>query len=65
VVSAEILDYKTSRIETPEDLREKAEGYSGQMRLYRASLSKLLGLDPAAIRLRLIFTAPRAVAEVT
>jgi ATP-dependent helicase/nuclease subunit A len=63
-MSAEILDFKTSRVETEEELRRAVEGYVPQMQLYRSVLSAMLGLVPERIRTHLLFTKAGACVEV-
>jgi len=55
---AEILDYKSARVETPGDATRAAEPYRPQMQLYRRALAGLLGLPPSRISVRLLFTRP-------
>lgn len=60
---AEVVDFKTDRIE-PLELSLLVERHGAQMRAYRAALEKLLGLDGAAIRCRVVSTALREVVDV-
>jgi ATP-dependent exoDNAse (exonuclease V) beta subunit len=59
--AAEILDYKSNRVSTDEEVRAAAESYRPQMELYRRALSRMLGLAAERIGLHLIFTAPGRV----
>ncbi len=55
---AEILDFKSARIETEAEATRASESYIPQMRLYRRALAGLLGLPQARIAVRLLFTRP-------
>lgn len=63
VVSAEIVDFKTDRVEG-EAIRARAESYRAQMHAYRRALAHITGLTETAIRLRLAFLAPDAVEDL-
>jgi ATP-dependent helicase/nuclease subunit A len=56
LVGATILDYKSDRVQTEDELGLAAQRYAPQMALYRRALSRLAGLPPAAIEARLVFT---------
>ena len=58
---ARIIDYKSNRSGT---VAELTRHYAPQMRCYRAALSELLALDPAAIRCTLVFTRFASVVEL-
>ncbi|NOX99814.1 MAG: UvrD-helicase domain-containing protein [Verrucomicrobia bacterium] len=64
VLSADIVDYKTSRVEGEEEIAVEAEYYRSQMTVYRQALAKLTSMDEKAIRCLLVFTRPRVVWEV-
>ena len=59
VAAATILDYKTDEVPGEEAMRQRAEGYRPQMKLYRESVARLTGLRPAEVKVILIFTASR------
>lgn len=61
---ADIIDYKTSRVEGEPEIAAEAERYRPQMRLYRQALAKLTGLNEAEIRCCLVFTRPKVVWEL-
>ncbi len=63
-VSAEIQDYKTSRIQGPDDLARNLDIYRPQMALYRKAAARLLGLPETRIAGRLLFTGSGDVVEV-
>ncbi|MFN0007650.1 MAG: UvrD-helicase domain-containing protein [Planctomycetota bacterium] len=63
VVSAEIIDFKTDRV-NGESLRARVESYRQQMQAYRRALAHITGLTEAAIRLRLAFLAPDAIEDL-
>jgi ATP-dependent exoDNAse (exonuclease V) beta subunit len=64
VERATILDYKTNEIEGPEALEATGAHYRPQLLLYRRALARMLDLDPACIRMLLLFTRPCRVYEV-
>ena len=63
-VSAEIQDYKTSRIQGPEDLARNLDTYRPQMAMYRKAAARLLGLPEDHVKSRLLFTASGDVVAV-
>ncbi|MBM4356170.1 MAG: hypothetical protein FJ109_20655, partial [Deltaproteobacteria bacterium] len=63
-VSAEIQDYKTSRIQGPEDLARNLDTYRPQMAMYRKAAARLLSLPEDHVTCRLLFTASGDVVEV-
>ena len=52
---ATVLDFKSDEIHDDRMMTESAEHYRPQMELYRSALSRILGLDPARIALKLLF----------
>ncbi len=58
VLCADLLDYKTNRVQTGEAVRAAAEGYRGQMELYRRALCRILDIEPSRVRTSLFFTVP-------
>jgi len=60
-VRAEVIDFKTDRMDEAEALCER---HAGQMHAYRAAVAKALDLEPAAVRVFLIGTHGGALAEV-
>jgi ATP-dependent exoDNAse (exonuclease V) beta subunit len=54
VVAAEILDYKTDSVQG-ELLRQRAEHYRPQLEAYRRVVVAQTGLEPSAVRTRLLF----------
>jgi ATP-dependent helicase/nuclease subunit A len=63
-VSAEILDYKSNRVDSEPDIARTAQGYREQLTTYRRALSKILGIGEGSIVCRLIFTRPGRVVTV-
>jgi ATP-dependent exoDNAse (exonuclease V) beta subunit len=61
-VRAEIIDYKTNRVDQAEQIETLTGHYRPQMETYRHALSKLLNVSPDNIRARLIFTDAGRVA---
>ncbi len=55
-LSATVIDYKSSRVDTEEQLGHKVEEYGAQMRLYAEALSRMFHLPGERITLKLIFT---------
>ena len=61
---ATILDFKTDKLETPEALRERVNGYRPQLETYREVLSRMTGLPTQSITCKLLFTHRREVLVV-
>jgi len=65
---AEILDFKTDRLDTDppseSSLLAKVELYRGQLTAYRDEIAGQFGLDRSRIATRLLFVAPAVVREV-
>lgn len=61
VKRADILDYKTDKVDSGAELVEK---YSGQMRAYRRAVAAATGLAPEAIRCLLVSTRLAAIVEI-
>jgi ATP-dependent helicase/nuclease subunit A len=57
---AEIIDFKTDRIATPESLTAATARHSPQLATYREALARLVGLPETAITARLVFTTTHA-----
>jgi len=64
VTRAEILDYKSNRVETESQIEKTAEGYRPQLSLYRRALARILAVPSSAISLRLLFTRPARVYDL-
>jgi ATP-dependent exoDNAse (exonuclease V) beta subunit len=66
VVAAEVVDYKTDRIAPGDDeaLRESVALYAPQLRAYRRAVAHLYGIEPDAVRLRLVYLVPGVVRDV-
>ncbi len=56
IISATILDYKSSRVEQKAEIDKKATEYSAQMGTYREALAKILDIDQSVITCCLLFT---------
>ena len=54
VVWAEVLDYKSDRVETDE-LEERAEAYRAQLEAYARVVEAQTGLASGEVRLRIVF----------
>lgn len=63
-LTGHIIDFKTNRVSSEEEIEKAVAHYTPQMTVYRAALSRLTGLPEAAIRAELIFTRPRVVRTV-
>jgi ATP-dependent helicase/nuclease subunit A len=66
---AEILDFKTDAVGTPEApdaarLQQRAAHYAPQMQAYRRALAALTGLAPASIACRLLFLEADEIRDV-
>jgi len=57
--AATILDFKTDRVETEEEIAASVAKYRPQLETYREVLQRMIGLPAAAIRCQLLFTRPR------
>ena len=53
---ATILDFKTDKVESPEALAERVNGYRPQLQTYREVLSRMTGLSLEVIQCQLLFT---------
>jgi ATP-dependent exoDNAse (exonuclease V) beta subunit len=62
-VSADLVDFKTDRVEG-EALASRVESYRPQMRAYQRALSGITGLKESAIQLRLVFVTPDVVRDL-
>lgn len=60
-VRATILDFKTDRVATADEIAESAEKYRPQLETYREVLQRMTGLPVTAIHCCLIFTRPQAL----
>ncbi len=60
----EIIDFKSDRADTPEELAAAVESHRSQMLLYRRALARIADLAEADIGLRLVFTQPRRLVNV-
>ena len=60
-IKAVIVDYKSSVVDTAEQVERKKEHYRSQMELYNKALLKILGNDDLPVALKLIFTRARSV----
>ena len=61
---ATILDFKTDKVNTPEDFAARVNGYRPQLHTYREVIHRMTGLPHATIHCRLIFTHRREVVDV-
>jgi ATP-dependent helicase/nuclease subunit A len=64
-VRATIIDFKSNRIASDQQVLEAARGYAGQMRDYALAAAQLLGLSRERITATLLFTRSGRLAEVT
>ncbi len=62
--AAEVLDFKSDQLDGDAAVAERAEHYRPQLELYRQALARITGLDPGAIRTRLLFSATDHVVEL-
>jgi ATP-dependent exoDNAse (exonuclease V) beta subunit len=53
---AQIIDYKSSRYQTPADATQLAAGYAPQLTQYRKAAARLLNLPPHTITTAILFT---------
>ncbi len=59
-VAAEVIDFKTDRVDTPDELVAR---HAPQMRAYREAVAKALGIDRDRVACRLVSTRLAAVVE--
>ena len=63
VVGAEVVDYKTDRLEGEKKRKERAEYYRPQLEAYAAAVAKLTGLPMGKITTRLVWVEVSAARE--
>lgn len=56
ITRAEIIDFKTDRIHSGNTIEQATEHHRPQLETYRNALAKIVGIDVAAIELKLLFT---------
>lgn len=61
--AATILDFKTDRVATEEEIDAAVEKYRPQLETYREVLRRMTGLAGSAVRCRLLFTRQREMRE--
>ncbi|MFW5803256.1 MAG: UvrD-helicase domain-containing protein [Verrucomicrobiota bacterium] len=62
--SGNIIDFKSDRVETPEELTEAVEFHRPQLLLYRRALARIADLQETDIGLGLVFTHARRLVNV-
>lgn len=55
-IRAEIIDYKTDRIHASNTIEASTEQHRPQLEAYRSALSRIIGISPERIELKLLFT---------
>ncbi|MFC1461033.1 UvrD-helicase domain-containing protein [Verrucomicrobiota bacterium] len=63
-LSAVILDFKSSVVDTSSKIDEKVKDYTPQMTTYRQALSRILGLPQANIQLSLLLTRQALIRNI-
>lgn len=63
-VSASIIDYKSSVVDTDDKIKDKIDDYTPQMTAYRDALSVILGIPKDRISLYLLFTRQQQLHEI-
>lgn len=61
---ATVIDFKSDEIKNETELAKAAKRYRPQLSLYGQALSRMLGIDPARLTLRLAFTGPGRVIDL-
>ena len=61
---AQIIDFKTNRVETDEEIDDAVDHYRSQMQTYRVALARLTGLAAENIECLLVFTRPGRVERI-
>lgn len=56
VTGATVVDFKSDRVKTESELRDRTAGHTAQMKDYAQVAAQLLGLTPAAVKSVLLFT---------
>ena len=64
LVRADLVDYKTDAVDTPQKAQTRADHYRPQIRAYRQAIELLTGLPAQAITARLAFTTAGLVMEL-
>jgi ATP-dependent exoDNAse (exonuclease V) beta subunit len=64
ITGVDIIDFKTNRIEHPEQIVQMVEHYRPQMNQYGEVIARLLAVSPSRIRKRLVFTDARRVVDI-
>jgi len=59
-----VVDFKSDRVEDPEQMREAAERHAGQLDLYRKVAAVLAGVESARIECQIVFTGCRRMVTV-
>jgi ATP-dependent helicase/nuclease subunit A len=59
VLRAAVFDFKTDRVTGEAEIAAAVVRYAGQLKLYRAAVGRLTGLDTADVSCELVFTHPR------
>ena len=62
--SVRVVDFKSDRVEDPEQMRQATERHEGQIDLYRRVAALLTGVSPGKIECQLVFTACRRAVTV-
>jgi ATP-dependent exoDNAse (exonuclease V) beta subunit len=62
-ISAAVIDYKSDAVDEA-GVSDHAQGYEGQMGVYRKAVSKMYELDPSDVTLQLAFTSPGVVHDL-
>jgi ATP-dependent helicase/nuclease subunit A len=57
-VSAEIVDFKTDAVSSPEEVDRATVSHSAQLQAYRNALASTLGLPAGSVTAQLVFTRP-------
>ncbi|MEZ6234916.1 MAG: UvrD-helicase domain-containing protein [Phycisphaerales bacterium] len=65
VVRADVIDFKTDRLASPDELAERVAHYSPQVRAYQRAVARMFALPPERVRGVLVFVAAGEVVEVT
>ncbi len=63
--SAVVMDFKTDAVETEEQILQRTEHYAPQLRAYGQAVAAAFGLESRLVELRLLFTGPGRVVEVS
>ena len=64
-VYADVIDYKTDRVDDPQVLEQRVAYYRPQLRAYAEGVQRMLRLNPQQVTARLLFVTADRMVDVT